>query len=144
MLNRVVIAGRLTSDPELRKVGEVSVCSCRIACDRDFVGKDGNRETDFINVTAWRSTAEFLSKYFTKGRMILIDGRIQARSYTDNEGNKRNAVEILAENIHFGDSKRDSADGGGSGEAAQTKRSAAGKKAAAISEEEDDDSDIPF
>lgn len=109
MLNKVVIMGRLTRDPEIKKVGnDISVCSFSIACDRDIVNKQSNeRETDFFDVTAWRSTADFVGKYFSKGRMIVVVGRLQKRNYTDKDGNKRSAVDIIAENVYFGDTKKD-------------------------------------
>lgn len=107
MLNKVIVMGRLVADPEFRKTpADVSVCSFRVACDRDYKPKDGERETDFINVTAWRSTAEFVSKYFSKGRTAVVDGRLQVRNYTDRDGNKRTATEIVANNVYFGDSKQ--------------------------------------
>lgn len=106
MLNHIVVMGRLVADPELKTTpAGVSVCSFRVACDRDYKPKDGERETDFINVTAWRSTAEFVGKFFTKGRMIVVDGRLQIWPYTDKEGNKRTAAEIVAGSVYFGDSK---------------------------------------
>ena len=115
MLNKVIIMGRLTRDPEIKKVNnDISVCSFSIACDRDIVNKQNNeRETDFFDVTAWRSTADFVGKYFGKGRMIVVVGRLQKRNYTDKEGNKRSAVDIIAENVYFGDSKRDADSSGG-------------------------------
>ena len=108
MLNKCIIAGRLTSDPELRRTGNgTAVASFSIACDRDFKAENGERETDFVDIVAWRSTAEFVSKYFAKGRMAVISGRLQIRAWTDKEGNKRRAAEVLAENVYFGDSKQD-------------------------------------
>ena len=105
MLNRITLTGRLCADPELRKTqAGISVCSFRIACDRDF-GKGEERETDFLDIVAWRGTAEFVCKYFTKGRLITVDGRLQARPWTDREGNKRTAYEIVTDNVYFGDSK---------------------------------------
>lgn len=105
MLNHINIMGRLTRDPEMRRTGSgVAVTSFTIACDRDF-GQNGQKETDFIDVTAWRNTAEFVSKYFTKGRMAVISGRLQIRSWTDKDGNKRKSAEVVAENVYFGDSK---------------------------------------
>ena len=105
MLNHINIMGRLTRDPELRRTGSnTPVASFTIACDRDF-GQNGQKETDFIDVTAWRNTAEFVSKYFTKGRMAVISGRLQIRSWTDKDGNKRKSAEIVADNVYFGDSK---------------------------------------
>lgn len=108
MLNQIVIMGRLTRDPELRYTqSQIPVCSFRIACDRDFTkSKDSTeRDTDFIDVVAWRSTAEFVSKYFAKGRMAVVKGRLQMREWTDKEGNKRISSEIVADGVYFGDSK---------------------------------------
>ena len=114
MLNHIVIMGRLTRDPELRRTGSgIAVASFTVAVDRDFGGRDGGeKETDFIDCVAWRQTGEFLSKYFTKGSMIVVSGRLQIRNWTDKEGNKRRSAEVVADNVYFGDSKRDSADGG--------------------------------
>ncbi len=113
MLNHITVMGRLVADPELKQTpAGVPVCSFRIACDRDFKSKEGERETDFINIVAWRSTAEFVSKFFSKGRMAVVDGRLQIRPYTDRDGNKRTAAEVVANNVYFGDSKaRESGDG---------------------------------
>ena len=113
MLNHITIMGRLTRDPELRRTGSgVAVASFTVAVDRDFGGRDGGeKETDFIDCVAWRQTGEFVSKYFTKGRMIVVSGRLQIRSWTDKDGNKRRTAEVVADNVYFGDSKRDN-DGG--------------------------------
>lgn len=107
MLNYIIMMGRLTHDPELRYTqSQIPVASFRIACDRDYKPKDSEQaETDFINVVAWRSTAEFVSKFFAKGRMAVVSGRLQMRNYTDRDGNKRTAAEIIADNVYFGDSK---------------------------------------
>ena len=109
MLNHITIMGRLTRDPELRRTGSgVAVASFSLAVDRDFSPKDGGeRETDFIDCVAWRQTGEFVSKYFTKGRMAVVSGRLQIRSWTDKEGNKRRTAEVVADNVYFGDSRRD-------------------------------------
>ncbi len=108
MLNRTIMMGRLCFDPELRQTqNHVSVCSLRIAVERDYGSKNGEKETDFFDVVAWRGTAEFICKYFSKGRMIVVDGRMQTRPWTDREGNKRTAIELVADNAYFGDSKRD-------------------------------------
>lgn len=109
MLNHIVLMGRLTRDPELRRTGNgTAVASFTLAVDRDFSLKDGGeRETDFIDCVAWRQTGEFVSKYFTKGRMAVVSGRMQIRSWTDKEGNKRRSAEVVADNVYFGDSKRD-------------------------------------
>ena len=114
MLNHITIMGRLTRDPELRRTGSgIAVASFSLAVDRDFSPKDGGeRETDFIDCVAWRQTGEFVSKYFTKGRMAVVSGRLQIRSWTDKDGNKRRTAEVVADNVYFGDSKRD--DQGGS------------------------------
>ena len=113
MLNHIVIMGRLTRDPELRRTGSgIAVASFSVAVDRDFgKNENGEKETDFIDCVAWRQTGEFVSKYFTKGRMIVVSGRLQVRSWTDKDGNKRRTAEVVADNVYFGDSKRDS-DGG--------------------------------
>ena len=113
MLNHITIMGRLTRDPELRRTGSgVAVASFTVAVDRDFGGRDGGeKETDFIDCVAWRQTGEFVSKYFTKGRMIVVSGRLQIRSWTDKDGNKRRTAEVVADNVYFGDSKREG-DGG--------------------------------
>ena len=109
MLNHIVIMGRLVRDPELRRTGTgVAVASFRVAVDRDFAPKDGGeRKADFIDCVAWRQTGEFISKYFTKGRMIIVDGRLEMRDWTDKDGNKRTSAEIVVANAYFGDSKRD-------------------------------------
>ena len=115
MLNHIVIMGRLARDPELRRTGSgIAVTSFTVAVDRDFSNKEsGERETDFIDCVAWRQTGEFVSKYFTKGRMAVVSGRLQIRSWTDKDGNKRRSAEVVADNVYFGDSKRDN-DGGNS------------------------------
>ena len=110
MLNKIILMGRLTRDPELRRTGSgTAVTSFALAVDRDFKGQGGEKETDFIDVVAWRSTAEFVSKYFTKGRMAVVEGRLQIRDWKDKEGNNRRSAEVMADNVYFGDSKRDSA-----------------------------------
>ena len=110
MLNKIILMGRLTRDPELRRTQSgTAVTSFSLAVDRDFKSQSGEKETDFIDIVAWRSTAEFVSKYFTKGRMAVVEGRLQTRDWTDREGGKRVATEIVADNIYFGDSKRDGA-----------------------------------
>ena len=109
MLNHIVIMGRLTRDPELRRTGTgVAVTSFTVAVDRDFgKNENGEKETDFIDCVAWRQTGEFVSKYFTKGRMAVVSGRLQIRSWTDKDGNKRRTAEVVADNVYFGDSKRE-------------------------------------
>lgn len=131
MLNHIVIMGRLTHDPELRRTASSTpVTSFSLAVERDFKNADGTKETDFIDVVAWRNTAEFAAKYFTKGRMAVVDGRLQMRDWTDKEGNKRRSAEVVADNIYFGDSKREDAP--------------AGNSAPTFEEIEDDDGDLPF
>ena len=114
MLNKIFIMGRLTRDPELRHTQTgTAVASFSLAVDRDFKDKStGERGTDFINVVAWRQTGEFVSRYFTKGRMAVVEGRLQMRDWTDKDGNKRTAAEVVADNVYFGDSKRDGESGG--------------------------------
>ncbi len=110
MLNHITIMGRLTRDPELRRTGSgIAVASFTVAVDRDFAPRDGGeRETDFIDCVAWRQTGEFVSKYFTKGSMAVVSGRLQIRGWTDKDGNKRRTAEVVADNVYFGESKRSS------------------------------------
>ena len=135
MLNHIVIMGRLTRDPELRRTGTgTAVASFTVAVDRDFGGRDGGeKETDFIDCVAWRQTGEFVSKYFTKGRMIVVSGRLQIRSWTDKDGNKRRTAEVVADNVCFGDSKNVDAN---SNSTASTE--------AEYVELNDDDAELPF
>ena len=145
MLNHITIMGRLTRDPELRRTGSgVAVASFTVAVDRDFGGRDGGeKETDFIDCVAWRQTGEFVSKYFTKGRMAVVSGRLQIRSWTDKDGNKRRTAEVVADNVYFGDSKRD-------GDSAPAAGSFGGYSAPAAAPAsdfamlEDDDAQLPF
>ena len=108
MLNCITIMGRLTRDPELRRTGSgTAVANFTLAVDRDFSGKDsGEKEVDFIDCIAWRGTGEFVSKYFTKGRMAVVSGRLQVRNWKDKDGNNRRTAEVVAESVYFGDSKR--------------------------------------
>lgn len=107
MLNKCFLLGRMTKDPEIRRTnGGTAVTSFTLAVDRDFK-TNGEKETDFIEVVAWRNTAEFVSKYFSKGRMAIVEGRLQIRDWTDKNGNKRRTAEIVADNVYFGDSKRE-------------------------------------
>lgn len=109
MLNNVVIMGRLTRDPELRRTQSgTAVTSFTMAVDRDFKSQSGEKETDFIDVVAWRNTGEFAAKYLAKGRMAAVEGRIQVRNWQDKDGNRRKYVEVVADNVYFADSKRDS------------------------------------
>ena len=111
MLNRIIVMGRMTRDPELRRTNSgTAVASFTVAVNRDFKSQSGEKETDFIDVVAWRNTAEFVSKYFSKGRMAVVEGRLQLRDWTDKDGNKRRTAEIVADSVYFGDSKRDGGD----------------------------------
>lgn len=138
MLNHIDLMGRLVRDPELRRTQSgLAVVTFRISVDRDFGTKeDGSKETDFIDITAWRNTAEFVSKYFSKGRMAVVSGRLQMRSWTDNNGQKRVSAEVVADSVYFGDSKPS---GGGS---------ASGKPTMANADDfpelTDDDGELPF
>ena len=148
MLNHIVLMGRLTRDPELRRTQSgVAVASFSLAVDRDFQSRDGGeKQTDFIDIVAWRNTAEFVSKYFTKGRMAVVSGRLQIRDWTDREGGKRRSAEVVADNVYFGDSKRDGtapSQGGSSYE----RQSYGNYDAPAIStdfSEAEDDGELPF
>lgn len=136
MLNRIIVMGRMTRDPELRRTNSgTAVASFTVAVDRDFKTQSGEKETDFIDVVAWRNTAEFVSKYFSKGRMAVVEGRLQLRDWTDKDGNKRRTAEIVADSVYFGDSKRDG------GDAAQSEPQ--GGPQGGFSEVEDD-GDFPF
>lgn len=107
MLNEIILMGRLTRDPDLRRTQSgTAVTSFSLAVERDFKEASGERATDFIDIVAWRSTAEFVSKYFTKGRMAVVEGRLQIRDWTDRDGGKRRSAEVVAENVYFADSKR--------------------------------------
>ena len=147
MLNHIVIMGRLTRDPELRRTGSgVAVTSFSLAVDRDF-GKteNGEKETDFIDCVAWRQTGEFVSKYFAKGRMAVVSGRLQIRNWTDKDGNKRRTAEVIADNVYFGDSKRE----GEAGYAAPAAPSFGGYSAPSAPASDfamlaDDDAQLPF
>ena len=148
MLNKIILMGRLTRDPELRRTGTVTaVTSFSLAVDRDFKSQSGEKETDFIDIVAWRSTAEFVSKYFTKGRMAVVEGRLQIRDWTDKDGGKRRSAEVVADNVYFGDSKRDGGDSSGYSaapaykNAAPSNFNAGGSDFAEIGE---DDGELPF
>ena len=139
MLNKIFIMGRLTRDPELRRTQSgTPVASFALAVDRDFKSQTGEKETDFIDVVAWRSTAEFVSKYFTKGRMAVVEGRLQIRSYKDKDDRTRRVAEIVADNIYFGDSKTDTTSYAGS-----TPYCAAPSEPQ-FADIEDEDGDLPF
>ena len=148
MLNKIILMGRLTRDPELRRTGTgTAVTSFSLAVDRDFKSQSGEKETDFIDIVAWRSTAEYVSKYFTKGRMAVVEGRLQIRDWTDKDGGKRRSAEVVADNVYFGDSKRDGGDSSGYSaapaykNAAPSNFNAGGSDFAEIGE---DDGELPF
>lgn len=110
-LNRIDVMGRMVSDPELRRTNSgVAVTSFTLAVDRDYTKDGAEKETDFIDCVAWKNTAEFVSKYFGKGRVAVVSGRLQIRSWTDKDGNKRRNAEVVADNVYFGDSKKDAGD----------------------------------
>jgi single-strand DNA-binding protein len=155
MLNHIVLMGRLTRDPELRRTQTgTPVASFSLAVDRDFGGRDGaERQTDFIDIVAWRSTAEFVSKYFVKGQMAVVSGRLQIRDWTANDGSKRRSAEVVADNVYFGESKRDRDSGRApyaqpqqpsAGYPAQNSGYTAPVTGSDFAELDDDDGDLPF
>jgi len=153
MLNRIVLMGRLTRDPELRHTQSgVAVASFTLAVDRDFKSRDnGERSTDFIDIVAWRQSAEFVSRYFTKGRMAVVEGRLQIRDWTDKDGGKRRSAEVVADNVYFGDSKRDAESAGGYTGGYSAPSAPAGNSYAApasfgdqFAELAEDDGELPF
>ena len=149
MLNHIVVMGRLTRDPELRYTqSNTPVASFTVAVDRDFGRRDGGeKQTDFIDCVAWRSTAEFISRYFMKGSMAVVSGRLQIRDWTDKEGNKRRTSEIVVDNIYFGDSKRREGGESAGTESFSFDSASRGSAIAASREYEElseDDGDLPF
>ena len=153
MLNHIVIMGRLTRDPELRYTqSQTPVASFTLAVDRDFGSRDGGeKQTDFIDCVAWRQTAEFVSKYFTKGSMAVVSGRLQIRDWTDREGGKRRSAEVVVDNMYFGESRRrdgDSGDSRSSSYSSYGNSGSAGKSSApaasAFAELDDGDGELPF
>ena len=137
MLNHIVLMGRLVKDPELRRtLSGIAVASFRLAVDRDYANQQtGQREADFIDIVAWRGTGEFVSKYFSKGRMAVVDGRLQSRSWTGLDNQKHYRVELVASTVYFGEPKREDAAGGAQPEA---------PSASDFAMLEDDDSELPF
>ncbi len=146
MLNHITLMGRLTRDPELRYTPSgTPVASFTLAVDRDFAPKDsGEKQTDFIDIVAWRQTGEFVSKYFTKGSMAVVSGRLQIHEWQDKEGNKRRSAEIVADNVYFGDSKRREGSESGSHEGSAPRSSEGDFKGSAFSELDNGDGDLPF
>ena len=148
-MNQIIIMGRMTRDPELRHTPNgVSVASFTLAVDRGFTPKDGGeRQTDFIDVVAWRNSAEFVSRYFTKGQMAAVVGRLQIRDWTDKEGNKRRSAEVIADNIHFTESKKSRESGyssNGIGDSKDDLSYASPVAPSDFSEIDMDDGDLPF
>lgn len=152
MLNHIVLMGRLTRDPELRRTqSDVSVASFSLAVERDFASRDsGEKQTDFIDVVAWRQTAEFVSKWFTKGRLVAVSGRLEIRDWTDKDGNKRRSAQVVADNVYFADSKKSSdSSGGGYTEYSSPSYNSSSSAPANdyksdFAEIDDDDGDLPF
>ncbi|WP_085833591.1 single-stranded DNA-binding protein [Clostridium merdae] len=152
MLNVTVLMGRLVADPELRHTtSDIAVTSFTIAVDRSYVKSGAERQADFIDIVAWRSTAEFVCKYFRKGQLIAVQGSIQTRSYQDKDGNKRKAFEIVADNVHFAESKREGGPTGGTGYSSFSRTDAPMPSAPAYTsgntgdfEEIPTDDDLPF
>ena len=146
MLNHIIVMGRLTRDPELRRTGSgVAVTSFTLAVDRDFgKNENGERETDFIDCVAWRQTGEFVSKYFAKGRMAVVSGRLQIRPWTDKDGNKRRTAEVVADNVYFGDSRRDGDNGPSAPSFGEYSAPAASAPASDFAMLDDDDASLPF
>ena len=151
MLNHITIMGRLTRDPELRYTqSQTPVASFSLAVDRDFGSRDGGeKQTDFIDCVAWRSTAEFVNKYFQKGSMAVVSGRLQIRDWTDREGGKRRSAEVVVDNIYFGESRRrDSSEGSydsrSSYSSYEAPRSASPAPSSPFSDLDDGDGELPF
>lgn len=146
MLNHITIMGRMVRDPEMRRTASGIACaSFTLAVDRDYSGKDGGeKETDFIDCVAWRSTAEFVQKYFSKGRMAVASGRLQIRSWTDKDGNKRRTAEVVADNVYFGDSKREADNSGYTGFVPNNAVPASSAPASDFAMLDDDDAQLPF
>ncbi len=149
MLNNITLMGRLTRDPELRSTTSgTPVASFTLAVDRDFASREsGERQTDFIDIVAWRQTGEFVSKYFQKGSMAVVSGRLQIREWQDKEGNKRRSAEVVADNVYFGETKRRDGDAGGFREAPAAGSTGGydnSSKGSAFSELDNGDGDLPF
>ena len=141
MLNKIFLQGRLVADPELKHTQQgTPVASFRIAVDRDYKNQDGSKDADFINIVAWRGTAEFVSRFFSKGRMAIVDGRLQIRNYTDRDGNRRYVTEVVANKVYFGDSRRDGDSGGGQHYGPPD----GGAGDGAFAELKEDDGELPF
>ena len=149
MLNNITIMGRLTKDPELRFTqNSIAVTSFTLAVERDYSGKDREKEVDFIDFIAWRHTAEFLKNYFSKGRMVVVNGRLQTRMWEDNNGNNRKSVEVVADKVYFGDSKKENSGDYQGNSQYQNNTQQATTQQTTFSDEfymlDDDDDDLPF
>jgi single-strand DNA-binding protein len=151
MLNVIAVMGRMVGDPELRKTpNDVSTTTFTIACDRNFVKAGGERQTDFFDIVAWRSTAEFACKYFHKGQLVAVNGSLQTRNYEDKQGNKRKVYEIVADNLHFAEGRRDGGGAGAGPGAPPTERSLPAEQESYVSGAPDDfaviddSTDLPF
>lgn len=141
MMNAIMIMGRMTRDPELRRTGNgVAVASFTLAVESDYKEKDGSRKTIFVDCVAWRNAGEFVSKYFSKGRMAIVKGQLDIREWTDKDGNKRRSAEVVAENVYFGDSKKEDS-GSYSGDYATPTYQQPGTDFEQI---DDDDEQLPF
>ena len=142
MLNHIVIMGRLTREPEYRTTGNgTSVVNFTVAVDRDFSGQDAEKETDFIDCVAWRKTAEFVTRYIRKGAMVVVSGRLQIRSWTDKDGNRRRTAEVIADSVYFGESKKSAESNTGVSTGNSFDAPAAAQDYAVL---EDDDAQLPF
>lgn len=141
MLNKIFLQGRLCKDPELRRTQSgTAVASFALAVDRDFKDRTtGEKAADFIDIVAWRQTAEFVARYFTKGRLAVVEGRLQTRSYEDKNGGKRKAVEVVADNVYFADSRKD-----GDSSPPPAAYEAPTSKPGEFTELADDDGELPF
>lgn len=148
MLNHITIMGRLTRDPSLRNTQNgAAVASFTLAVDRDFKAESGAKETDFIECVAWRNTAEFVNKYFTKGRMAVVSGRLQLRKYTDKDGNNRTVAEVVADNVYFADSKKEEGNGNSYGDLSNSpvpESSPSLRGTNGFTDLPDDDDELPF
>ena len=146
MLNRIIVMGRMVRDPEMRTTQSgTAVTSFTLAVDRDFKSREsGEKSTDFIDVVAWRQTAEFVCKYFSKGRMAVAEGRLQIREWKDKDGNNRRTAEIVAENVYFGDSKRDGESGNAPSYGAPQYSTPAGEQTGFQEINDEDDGNLPF
>lgn len=144
MLNKIIISGRIIKAPEMRQAGETPVCNFTIACERDFPNKQsGERESDFVDVTAWNHTADFISKYFNKGSLIMVVGRLQRRSYTDKDDKKRYVFEVVAESVYFCGDKNSQKEDSDKSQRSESANATSSRKGNYV-EANDPDGDLPF